>query len=262
MVAVYKREVRSGRNDSEGSSALTLEAGASDFAVVESTVRGGNTSSESVQEALSNNYSDAGALATDDRLEGCAECLHQNWTLEGSYVIADGREHAAESGVNTHAEDWWYDNNEITANDDTLLNPSKQAAVIFGESGGGRCVNHESVTNSLIAGGGYMLYFCYDSSGNSSSSIEIKNDRFARRVCTVKELADWEGRGGFGCSPEGGGYFAYGEGTDGYFPRGGFFGAVYEDEGIFNKGVGWEDNYWDNNLEEQPEEAFCLLCLL
>ena len=103
-------------------------------------------------------------MATKDRIENCAECLHQAWTLEDSYVISNGRAHAEESGA-AHAEAWWYSNNTIVANHDTLLNPSKQTAVIFGESGGGKCVNHETVINSLIAGGGYMLYFCQNTSG-------------------------------------------------------------------------------------------------
>ena len=245
--------------EAEASAAIGLTNVASDFTVTESTIRGGNTTSESVEEALRNNYSDSGAVARKDRIENCAECLHQAWTLEDSYVISNGRAHAEESGA-AHAEDWWYSNNTIVANHDTLLNPSKQTAVIFGESGGGKCVNHETLTNSLIAGGGYMLYFCQNTSGNSNSSVEIKNNRFARRVCAGKELSNWEGRGGFGCAPEGGGYFGYGEGTGAYFPRGGFFGALKESEGLFNRGSGWEGNFWDNNLEQQLEETYCPKC--
>ncbi len=245
--------------EAEASAAIALNDGASNFAVTESTVRGGNTTSESVEEALRNNYSDSGAVATKDRIENCAECLHQAWTLEDSYVISNGRARAEESGA-AHAEAWWYSNNTIVANHDTLLNPSKQTAVIFGESGGGKCVNHETVINSLIAGGGYMLYFCQNTSGDENSSIEIKNNRFARRVCTTKEISNWEGRGGYGCAPEGGGYFAYGAGTGAYFPRGGFFGVLKESEGLYNRGTGWEGNFWDDNLEHQPEQANCPRC--
>jgi hypothetical protein len=243
----------------EGSAAVVLEGAATNFTISNSVVRGGNTTSESAEEAINNNHSDSGAVATRDRLEDCAECIHQAWTLEESYVIANGREKASEEG-RAHTEDWWFSNNTIVAHDDTLLNPSKQTAVIFGESGGGPCVNHEMVTNSLLAGGGEMLYFCQQSSGNAGSSIEIKDNRFARRICTSRELSNWEGRGGFGCEPEGGGYFGYGDGTGGYFPRGGFFGVLKESEGIYNKGVGWEGNFWDNNLEEQPEQAYCPKC--
>jgi hypothetical protein len=232
--------------EEQGSAAVILDNGASSFTISNSTIRGKNTTSQSIEEALRNNYSNAGATATKDRLENCAECLHQTWSISESYVTANGEQKADESGL-AHAEDWWFDNGTISANDDTLLNPSKQTAVIFAESGGGSCENHETVTNSLLAGGGFMFYFCAHSSGAGSSSIDIKNNRFARMVCTKKEISNFEGRGGFGCGPEGA-YFSYGEGSGGYFPRGGFFGLVYEGEGVYNKGAGWEGNYWDNNL--------------
>ncbi len=241
-----------------GSAAVVLESAATNFTISNTTVRAENTTSASFEEAIQNNHSDSGAVATKDRLEDCAECIHQPWTLSESYVIANGREKADETGA-SHAEDWWFSNNTITANDDTLLNPSKQTAVIFAESGGGTCANHEKVTNSLLAGGGWLFYFCTHSTGAGSSSIEVKNNRFARMVCTKKEVENYEGRGGFGCQPEGT-YFTYGEGTGGYFPRGGFFGAVSEEEGIYNRGAGWEKNVWDNNLEEQPEQAYCPKC--
>ena len=232
--------------EEQGSAAVILDNGASNFTISNSTIRGKNTTSQSIEEALRNNYSNAGATATKDRLENCAECLHQTWSISESYVNANGEQKADESGL-AHAEDWWFDGGTVSANDDTLLNPSKQTAVIFAESGGGSCQNHETVTNSLLAGGGFMFYFCAHSSGAGSSSIDIKDNRFARMVCTKKEISNFEGRGGFGCGPEGA-YFSYGEGSGGYFPRGGFFGLVYEGEGVYNKGAGWEGNYWDNNL--------------
>jgi hypothetical protein len=232
--------------EEQGSAAVILDNGASNFTISNSTIRGKNTTSESIEEALRNNYSNAGATATKDRLENCAECLHQTWAINESYVNANGEQQADESGL-AHAEDWWFDGGTVSANDDTLLNPSKQTAVIFAESGGGSCQNHETVTNSLLAGGGFMFYLCAHSSGAGSSSIDIKDNRFARMVCTKKEISNYEGRGGYGCGPEGS-YFSYGEGSGGYFPRGGFFGIVYEGEGVYNKGAGWEGNYWDNNL--------------
>ena len=87
--------------EAEASAAIGLTNVASNFTVTESTIRGGNTTTESVEEALRNNYSDSGAVATKDRIENCAECLHQAWTLEDSYVISNGRAHAEESGPPT-----------------------------------------------------------------------------------------------------------------------------------------------------------------
>jgi hypothetical protein len=232
------------------SAAVVLDSGASGFTISGSTIRGKNTTTESIEEALRNNYSDAGARASGDRIENCSECLHQPWILNDSYVDADGEQQADESG-RAHAEDWWFDSGTISANDDTLLNPSKQTAVIFAESGGGSCENHETVTDSLLAGGGYMFYLCAHSTGAGSSSIDIKDNRFARILCTKRRIENYEGRGGYGCSPEGT-YFSYGEGSGGYFPRGGFFGLVYEGEGIYNRGAGWSGNYWDDDLRTVP----------
>ena len=141
-------------------------------------------------------------MASKDRLEDCAECIHQRWTVKESYVLANGRERADENGSGTPRTGGT--NDTVTATDDTLLNPSKQTAVIFAESGGGACENHEQVTSSLLAGGGFVFYFCAHSTGAGSSSIEIKDDRFARQQCTKKEIEDYETRGGFGCAPEGG----------------------------------------------------------
>ena len=237
--------------EGQQTAALILENGASNFTISNSTIRGLNTTSESVEEALRNNYSNEGAVATKDRIEDCSECLHQTWTVKESYVDADGEELADESGQ-SHAEDWWFDDGAIIANDDTLLNPSKQTAVIFAESGGGPCENEETVTNSLLAGGGFMFYLCAHSTEVGTSSIDIKDNRFARMVCASSEVENYEERGGFGCTPEGTSFFFDGEGSGGFFPRGGFFGVVYETEGIYSS-AGWEGNYWDNNLEAVEE---------
>jgi hypothetical protein len=71
---------------------------------------------------------------------------------------------------------------------------------------------------------------------------------------------NYQGQGGFGCALEESGYFSSGVGTGGYFPRGGFFGVVKESEGLFNREVGWEGNFWDDTLEEQPAQAYCPTC--
>ncbi len=237
--------------------AVGLAQGADDFTITESTIAGTNRSSGSVGEGLRNNYNNPGAVATDDRLEYVGTPFHQGWTVENTYAISNGEEHAAEAGVE-HQEDWWISDSTILANHDTLLNPSKQTAVVFAQGGSSSCSNKETITNSLLAGGGYMLYFCAHTSNAGSSSIDIKDDRFARMVCAKTIISDLEGRGGHECSGEPSeriSYFDAGEGSGGFYPRGGFFGVVDEGEGLYNKGAGWEGNYWDNNLEAQPEQS-------
>ncbi len=240
--------------------AVTTGQGAGHFTISNSTVRGMNTTSESIEAAITNNYQNAGDLANKDRFENCGTCIYYAWTVENSYVNNNGLLNLDESFVN-HAEDWYISNSTIVANHDTLLNPSKQAAEIFAQVAEGTpCNNHETVTNSLLAGGGYMFYFCAHSDGNEGSTIDIKNNRFARMVCAKAEESNYEDRGGFGCTGNPKGYFEDGEGSGGYFPRGGFFGVVDEGEGLYERGVGWEGNYWDDNLEAQPEHAYCPNC--
>ncbi len=220
--------------EAEGSAAVVLESAASNFTISNTTVRAENTTSDSFEEAIRNDHSDPGAVASKDRLEDCAECVHQLWTLSESYVIANGR--AAALGA--HTEDWWFDNNTITANDDTLLNPEEQTAIIFGE-GSGACEDHETVTNSLVAGGGYLFYFCTHSTSAGSSTIDIRDNRLARCATTEEYVSV---TGGYQCKS--------GSDAHGYWPKGGYFGVA----GTHYTGGGqvWEKNFWDNNLETVP----------
>ena len=248
--------------EAEASAAIGLTNAASDFTVTESTIRGGNTTTESVEEALRNNYSDQ-RCGRDQRPDRKLRRVPTPGVDLGRQ-LRDLKRPGSCRGIRGRARRGLvvFQQHDL-ANHDTLLNPSKHTAVIFGESGGGKCVNHETLTNSLIAGGGYMLYFCQNTSGNSNSSVEIKNNRFARRVCVKGETVDVEGRGGYECTgkpSESESYFDAGEGSGGYFPRGGFFGAMKESEGLFDRGTGWEGNLWDNNLEVQPEQTYCPKC--
>jgi hypothetical protein len=250
-------EMNGGERDS--TFIVWLEAAADNFTISNSTVRGKNSRSESVETALANNHQDSDDVARNVRIENANAAFWYAWTVENSYMLANGQEGLDENGQ-AHTEDWYLSDSTIVANHDTILNPSKQTAVIFAQTGG-TCQVHETVTNSLLAGGGYMFYFCAHATGAGSSSIDIKNNRFARMTCTHKEISDFEGRGGFGCEGSRGGYFESGEGAGGYFPRGGFFGLVAEGEGMHDvHSVQWEGNYWDNNLEAQPEQAYCPNC--
>jgi hypothetical protein len=250
--------VETNGEEKPGFMSVVLEPTADNFTISNSTVRGKNSRSESIEGAIYNGNQDSGDVATKDRFENCNTCIFYAWTVSESYVIANGQEGLDENGT-AHTEDWYFSDSTVAAAHDTIYNPSKQTAVIFAASGG-PCENHETVTNSLLAGGGFVFYFCQHSTGAGSSSIDIKDNRFARLICTHKEISGYEGRGGFGCTGSHGGYFESGEGSGGYFPRGGFFGLVSEGEGIYDAGVGWEGNYWDNNLEAQPEKAYCPKC--
>jgi hypothetical protein len=240
-----------------GANAITTESGAGNFKISNSTVRGLNTTSESIEAAIANDSQNAGDVATKDRFENCGTCIYYSWTVNESYVNNDGLRNLTEAAIN-HAEDWYISDSTISANDDTMYNPAKQVAVIFAQVANGTpCSNHETVTNSLLGGGGYIFYFCSHSSGNEGSTIDIKDNRFARLVCTKHE---YQYEGGYECEGGTKSYFGAGEGSGGYFPRGGFFGVLAESEGLFEQGSEWEGNYWDNNLEAQPEQVYCPKC--
>jgi hypothetical protein len=219
----------------EGSQAVRLEDGANDTTISNSTIRGKDDSAKSVAEALSNNYGGTGEQAIKDDIYNCGECIHYSWTVNDSYVLANGMKNTGE-----HYEDWYFNNNMISANHDTVLNPNKQTAVFFGNVNNGRggaCENHITITNSLIAGGGAMLYPCGNASSVGTSTMTIQDNRFARMRCTKREYQN--GEGGWECEK--------GEGTGGFWPRGGFFHtAAYIFTGA---GQVWEGNFWDDNLE-------------
>jgi hypothetical protein len=217
-----------------GSWAIFLNKGATETTITNSTIRGENESNHSIEEAISNNYGNAGAMASKVQLYNCGECIHQTWTLTKSYVNVNGMR-----GTSDHYEDWYYSDATVVANEDTLLNPEEQTAVLFGDThlgGSGPCDNHLTVTNSLLAGGGGLFYPCGNASSVGSSTMTIKNNRFAR--CLTAHQYE----------PESGGTLCSG-GSDvhGYYPFGGFFfTAAYIYSG---SGQVWEGNIWDDNHE-------------
>ncbi|HVV67334.1 MAG TPA: Ig-like domain-containing protein [Candidatus Saccharimonadales bacterium] len=139
---------------------------------------------------------------------------------------------------NDHIENIYFSDSTVTVNHSTLYNPVDQTAVIFGNVNGGQggtCSNHLTVTNSLLAGGGYTFYPCGNGSSAGSSSISITSNHLARCLSTEVDSAS-------------GGHHLCKNGTDsnGYYPGDGSYGiAAY----YFDKGMTWSGNIWDNNLQ-------------
>jgi hypothetical protein len=218
---------------------VILDAAASDFTIANTTVRAENDAADSFEEALSNDSNAAGATASKDRLEDCGECLHQEWALTKSYVIANGQRVTEETDKGeVHREDWYCNDNTIAAEGDTMLNPYDQTAVIFCDTnlgGGGACSDHVTATGNLIAGSGYMLYPCGNASSAGTSTMTVKDNRFARCLGATKYES---GTGGTAC--------AAGPDANGYWPSGGYFGVATS----YYTGAGrvWEGNYWDDDL--------------
>jgi hypothetical protein len=137
-----------------------------------------------------------------------------------------------------HIENVYFNETNLKAIHDTLLNPVKQTAVIFGNSGGGTdvsdCSNRLTVLGSLLAGGGYSIYPCAHSSQPGSSYLNVQGNHFAR--CLTKEGYEADG-GNHPC--------VGGPDSSGYYPNSGSYGIATD----FYPGTGtWRGNVWDDNL--------------
>ena len=215
-----------------GSRVVTIANGAAATRIEHSTISGSNSTSQSVGEGINNNYSQPSSVADHDYIYNCGECVHGPWKLTNSYV----KSNATISGE--HYEDIYCSDATFVAEHDVLINPHEQTANLFCDTrggSGGAADNHITLTNSLLAGGGFSLYPDGNSSSVGSSTMTVTGDRFARCLSTPVYN---QGSGGTAC--------ANGLDSNGYFPKGGYFGiAAY----IFCSGAGqaWTDNVWDDN---------------
>ena len=139
--------------------------------------------------------------------------------------------------ANDHLENLYLDGHTLTANHNTFLNDHPQTANIFANvnnGSGGACSNHLTVTNNLLAGGGWSIYPCGNGTSQGTSTTTITGNRFARCGSGIEV----QGGGGTWFCPGGPDQF-------GYFPRGGSFGVV----AAYFPNMVWSGNYWDDNLK-------------
>lgn len=225
-----------------GSSAISLVHGADGTLIEHATVAGANASDHSVEIAAANGSGNRATLS-QDYFYHCGECAHDEpWTINDSYIISNGME-----GTSDHYEDVYCSDGTVSLDHDTLFNPEEQVAEVFCDTGGGSggpCDNHVSVSNSLLAGGGYTLYACGNSSSVGSSTMSITDNRFAR--CTSSPVRQ-TGDGGYDC--QGTTSEAIGAGADvhGYWPYGGHYGLASDTYCPPAGGQTWSGNVWDNN---------------
>jgi hypothetical protein len=228
-------------NGELGSKAVDLQENASGTQITYSDISGANSTSESVDEALGNNDEDEGTVADHDYIENCGECVHGPWTLTNSYVIVNGTVPNCGSECPDHYEDIYCNSTTFVAEHDVLLNPQGQTATLFcdtngGEGGPGN--DHITLTNSLIAGGGYSIYPQGNSTSVGSSTMNVSNNRFAR--CLTAEVYEPQS-GGTSCKG--------GADLNGYWPSGGYYGVAAYIYCPPTKGQIWSDNVWDDNEE-------------
>jgi hypothetical protein len=174
------------------------------------------------------NTSSAIVTISGSDLHACDSNIYGDASVSDTYGIG-------KLAISTdHVENVYFDDGTFTANHVTLLNPIGQTAVIFGNvngGSGGACQNHLTVTNSLLAGGGYTIYPCGNGTGAGSSSTVITGNHFAR--CGTKEVSG--GGGTWVCQG--------GADANGYYPGGGDYGLE-----AYGFGGTWSANVWDDTL--------------
>ncbi|HEX3976162.1 MAG TPA: hypothetical protein VHW96_07835 [Solirubrobacteraceae bacterium] len=199
------------------------------------------TDATSTVEHAIRNTSDASLRADHIYSHGPDAIMYGQGTLSDSYAIITLRIDS------DHLEDIYCTDGTVTANHDTLLNTYNSVATLFCDTNGGRggtCDNHITMTNNLLAGGGFIVYVCGNATSVGSGTMNISNNRIARCVTgPFTQASD----GGFDCA--GSKSTAAGSGADqfGYWPRGGHYGVDSYTYCPPVAGATWSKNVWDDN---------------
>jgi hypothetical protein len=227
-----------------GSQAIQIEGQADHTLIEHATILGADNGHHSVESDVEN---DSGRPATLEHvnLSYCGECVHGGpWTIRNSYIIANGMQ-----GTSDHYEDVYCDDTSVRMYHDTALNPENQVAEVFCDTNngsGGSCSDHVSIVDSLLAGGGFLMYACGNATSPGTSSLNVVDNVFAR--CRTQPVRQNRQTGGYACA----GTFADtpGAGADkhGYWPRGGYYGVASDTFCPPDGGASvWTDNVWDDN---------------
>ena len=142
----------------------------------------------------------------------CTECLAGAMDLSESFIDETGAVIPEE-----HYEDIYYGGGAgpLIVNHNTMLNPQGQTAIVFASVDFGDQTTL-TITNNLMAGGGYMIYGGGSGSGGKVvGPVTITGNRFSRK----------------------------------YYPEGGYYGvASYLEDSV----TSWSGNVWDETLKSVP----------
>ena len=148
-------------------------------------------------------------------LYNCGECLNGPGTITNSFFDVT----AVISGE--HYEDIYYGGGEgsLIVNHDTMLNPQGQTATVFASTDFGNQTTL-TITNNLLAGGGYTLYggtSCTTGGcGSVKGPVTVTGNRFSNK----------------------------------YYPESGYYGVgAYFDDSATT----WSGNVWDSSLKGVPK---------
>jgi hypothetical protein len=152
---------------------------ASGTIVEDSTLHGADAAANAVLYGIFNSAGSS-VKALRDQFYYCAHCYSGPGTLKDSYAIANGSFQFA------HIEATYYGGGQgfLTIDHDTLLAPNDQdadgsfhptTAAVYAYSDFG-VVSDLTITNSLLAGGGYTIY----GGGPTAVNVQVTNNRFSR----------------------------------------------------------------------------------
>jgi len=171
-----------------------------------------------------------GVTLEHDYFYNCNECMQGGGTVKDSYMVVS----SIYSGA--HAEDIYICSDTINVNHSTLINSVNQTATVFGDTicGGG---NKYTVTNSLLAGSGYVFYPQANNTNPAGAQTTITGNHIARCLGApeTKENGHWYCQGG--------------SDSNGIYPFGGSYGIG----AYFSGPITWSGNVWDDNLATIPQ---------
>jgi hypothetical protein len=200
--------------DNRGFAILNM-AGANGTVIEDTTLKGANNG----RCALSAGVQNGAGPITLERVQAynVDSAFHGVGTLRDSYFL-DNAEIPGE-----HYEPIFHaggDGSPLVVDHNTLLNPHQQTAAVFVTDYNG-AVGRVSITNNLMAGGGFTIYGGTDQKAPVTGPFTVTGNRFAR--CLSRSCPD----------------------AHGYWRKGGFWGlAAYLNSAVTT----WNGNYWDDNL--------------
>jgi len=215
-----------------GSSLIVLSPTATHFRIEDSTLKGDSPGCDTSDAQDQDSGCTAGTTKTGTGIsndaDGTSQAIrvqsywldspwHGPGTVTDSYFLDDAFIFCE------HYEPIYIADTTLVVKHSTLLNVHDQTAAIFVDTnGGGAGDSHLTVTDSLLAGGGYTLYPAGNSTSAGTGTMDVERNRFAR--CTSQSCPD----------------------SHGYWPNSGYFGiAAYCWKGA---GQTWQDNVWDDDV--------------
>ncbi|HEY2055849.1 MAG TPA: hypothetical protein VGH14_18100 [Solirubrobacterales bacterium] len=217
-----------------GSAAIELTNGATNFTIEHSEVTGNGSKTNAPESNVWNHYNDAGFKVIGSYLHGVPDNIEGSVAeVRDSFIAVD----AEYSGA--HSENIYLCGASANVQHSTLYNESDETSLIFGD---GICGKGNTVTveNSLLAGGGYMLQ---PNAKGVSAPVKIIGNRVGRCLTTAHQ----DSGGGYVCSS--------GKDANGFWPRGGHYGLDTE----LGSAATWTGNVWDDNSQPMcpNEKAGC-----